>query len=208
MAKSSSKSARASKPKPERKKANGKGTKPAKPTGEVLSDQQRQALLFSHKRKLVPLLAAEANAKAAVTKAYELAKKEGVPKKEIKLAIQLDTEEGIETAKKDLESFNRIARWLGVGKQLSLFGDAETQAQRHFEDGRRAALNDEPAKPPAHLHQKDAQSWLEGHAAGRLTLNTDRVLKMTPNGQMSLGEAAAGVVGKLGTEAPTHAEVH
>lgn len=198
---------RAQKPKPERKK---KASGTSKPTAEQLSDQQRQALLFAHKRKIVPLLEAEKNAKTAVTQAFELAKKEGIPKKDIKLAIQLETEEGIEAAKNDLERTNRIARWLGVGKQLEMFGDKETVRQRHYEDGRRAALNDQPASPPGHLAQHDAQVWLEGHSAGRNTLNETRVR----DGFRSLGDAAAGLADQaaaaagLGTEPATHAEMH
>lgn len=210
MAKTSSKSAKG---KTERKKKSGNGH--TKPTAEQQSDQQRQALLFSHKRKIVPLLEAEKAAKAAVQKAYEFAKAEGVPKKEIKLLIQLGSEEGIEAIKNEVERTHRIARWLGIGKQLDLFGEKETLSQRHFEDGRRAALNDQPAKPPLHLVSKDQQTWLEGHAAGRQTLNTQRI----QTGFKTLGEAAGGVVPEraadptlpmqpIGTEPPTHAEVH
>lgn len=180
--------------KPDRKK---KGQKTQKPTPEALSDQQRQALMFSHRRKLVPLLEAEKEAKAAVKKAYELAKNEGVSKKDLKLAMQLESEEGIEAAKNDLERTNRIARWLGVAKQLDLFGDKETRAQRHFEDGRRAALNDLPRSPPSHLDTKDANIWLEGHSAGRTSLNESRIRDMGP-----LGDAAGKVVGRIGKAEP------
>jgi hypothetical protein len=166
----------------ERKKAGKAKAKSPKPTAEALSDQQRQTLLFNHKRKIVPLLEAEKVAKAAVAHAYELAKKEGIPKKDIKLAIQLTSDEGIEAAKNDLERTNRIAHWLGVGKQMSLFGDNETVAQRHYEDGRRAALNDQPAKPPSHLATKDANTWLEGHATGRTSLNESRAAGFRPLG--------------------------
>jgi hypothetical protein len=192
-----------------------KGNGHTKPTPEALSDQQRQALLFSHKRKIVPLLEAEKNAKAAVAKAYEVAKKEGIPKKDIKLAIQLESDEGIEAVKNDVERTHRIARWLGIGKQLDLFGEKETTAQRHYEDGRRAALNDQPASPPAHLATKDANTWLEGHAGGRQTLNAERINQMQPEGFRPIGEAiremadeAKTLAAGLGTEPPTHAEVH
>jgi hypothetical protein len=185
MAKSSRKKAA----KPAAKPVKGKKSQRAKPTPEALSDQQRQTLLFNHRRKLKPLLDAEAQAKAAVKKAYELAKKEGIPKQDIQLAIRLESDEGIEAAKNDLERTNRIARWLGVSKQLDLFGDKETTAQRHFEDGRRAALDDQPAKPPSHLGTKDANTWHEGHAAGRTSLNESRIRGMAP-----LSEAADKVV--------------
>jgi hypothetical protein len=178
MAKAGKRARKSEKKTPGRKKANGNSH--PKPTPEVLSDQQRQALLFNHKRKLVPLLEVEKAAKTAVAQAYELAKKEGIPKKDIKLAIILERDEGIEETKNHLEAVNRIARWMGVGKQLSLFGDSETQAQRHYEDGRRAALNDQPASSPSHLGTKDANIWLEGHSAGRTSLNETRIRGMQP----------------------------
>jgi hypothetical protein len=205
MAKSNGKTARAKsgkKPTPSRGKKNGH----AKPTAEALSDQQRQALLFAHARKLKPLLAAKKDAADEVSQAYELAKKEGITRKEIELKIALETGEGIEKIKLEVERTNRIARWMGVGKQLTLFGDSETVAQRHYEDGRRAALNDQPAKPPAHLASKDADTWLQGHAAGRQSLNETRIRSMQPEGQVSLGDAAAGIVNKIGDQAPTHRE--
>lgn len=196
----------------ERKKREPKAkTKTAKPTAEALSDQQRQALLFNHKRKIVPLLEAEKNAKAAVAHAYELAKKEGIPKADIKLAIQLTSDEGIETAKNDLERTNRIARWLGVGKQLSLFGDSETQAQRHYEDGRRAALNDQPAKPPSHLATKDANTWMEGHSAGRTSLNESRAAGFRPLGDAVndlMEKAGAPITGNGDATQPEQVPVH
>lgn len=177
----------------ERKKADVKGKGRQKPTPEALSDQQRQALLFSYKRKLMPALETEKEAKAAVNKLFELAKKEGIPKKDIKLAIQLESDEGIEGAKSDLERINRVARWLGVGKQLDLFGEKETLAEHHYEDGRRAALNDLPATPPSHLAGKDAQTWLEGHAAGRTALNTERAQGFKP-----LSETVTDLMDKAG----------
>ena len=170
--------------------------KKPKPTAEQLSDQQQQALMFSYKRKLKPLLAAEKEAKAAVTKQYELAKKEGITKKELELAIALETEEGIEKEKRELANKHRIARWMGVGKQLELFDGKEIHAERIFEDGRRAGLDDWPARPPAHLGQKDQQTWLEGHATGRTALNAMRATKFKAlaGDAVPVGEAAAKVV--------------
>jgi len=173
--------------------------KKPKPTAEQLSDQQRQALLFARKRKLKPLLEDEKQAKAAVTKQYELAKKEGIPKKDLKLAIALESEDGIEAAKLDIERTNRIARWMGVGKQLELFSGKEIAAERHYEDGRRAALDDQPARAPMHLAQKDAQHWLEGHATGRTALNAMRAtqFKALAGVAVPVGEAASKVVDQI-----------
>lgn len=196
-------------------KAKSKTAKPAKaakpkrkakvkPTPEQISDQDRQRLLFQHKRKIAPLVLAKDNAGKALTKAYELAKKEGITKKEIEVSLKLDTDEGIEAIRAEVERTQRVARWMGLADQLDMFGQKQTNAERLYEDGKRAAFNDQPAKPPEHLSGKDAQIWLDGHAAGRTSLNTARAGEFK-----SLGEAAAGVTdkvtpGPIGTEEPTH----
>ena len=213
MAKQKAKAAvkNGAKDKTERKKK--KGSLP-KPSAAQMSDQDRQALLFSHAKKLKPLLAAKKEAADAVTQAFELAKSEGVTRKEIELKIAFESGEGIDKVKAEVERIQRIARWSGVGRQLEMFTDNETVRQRHFEDGRRAALDDQPAKPPGHLAQKDAQTWSEGHAAGRNTLNAQRVtfgIKAPKDGEtemMPLGEAAAAATSHLGTEPATFEVQH
>lgn len=173
------------------KDANGKT--PRKSV-ETLSDEQRQALLFSHKRKLVPLLASEAAAKAAVTKAFEIAKKEGIPKKEINLAISLETDEGKQAARNEYESQRRVARWMGVrlGQQKDMFGE------QYFDDGKRAALDEQKRKAPSQLANKDADKWYAGFDEGRTTLNTSRASA----GFKTLAEAAQGAL-PIGAIKPT-----
>src|SRR5260370_16374416 len=98
-------------------------TKKPKPTAEQLSDQQQQALFFAHKRKIKPLIAAAEAAKTALNKAYDLAKSEGVAKKELEIALQLETEEGEVGIRAAHERLVRIARWMGVpiGTQFDFF---------------------------------------------------------------------------------------
>jgi hypothetical protein len=158
----------AAKPKPTKAKKEKK-------TVEQLTDDQRKALLFQHKRKIAPLIEAKKDATTALSKAFAFAADEGIPKVEIEMAILLETPEGEEKLKKRTEATLRVAHWVGVklGSQLDLFGKT-SNAERIFQMGQRAAFNDEPAKPPAYLSQKDAQHWLEGHADGRCTLNVQR----------------------------------
>jgi len=189
-------------------RAGGKAKKTAAPkkqrerkppkTAEQLSDEQRQALLFSYKRKIKPLLVTEKNAKAAVTQTYEMAKKEGIPKIELKIAMALESEEGEEKISSEFERFARVARWMGVkiGTQLDMFAGKQTQAEQHYADGKRAALDDLPAKPPSHLGQAAAEHWLSGHAEGRKALNTERAEGFKP-----LGEHVADLAEKAGIAA-------
>lgn len=188
-----------------RAKPNGKAerktkAKAEKPSLEKLSDQERQKLLLRHKNKIKPALAQLKEAQDDLRTLYETAKNDGIPKKEIELAISFETSEGIEKRKKEAEAVARVARWCGVGEQMDLFGkgDKLSRHERLFEDGRIAALNDQKCRPPDHLPQKDADVWMEGHAAGRTALNTERASGFkAPDGQLTLGEAAKEVVDNL-----------
>lgn len=194
------------KPKGSAKPKTKKADKPRKMTAAELSDTERQRLLLHHRNKLKPLLVAEATAKKAVTERYELAKKEGVSKKELQIAMLLLNEEGVEKVRLEMQRFLDVDRWVGaeLGEQLELFAKKST-AEKHFEDGKRAALSDEKASPPAHLPQKDAQRWLAGHAEGQQTLNVSRLQVMKP-----LGEVVSTIIPPPPAlpETATRAEVH
>lgn len=171
-------------------------TKAAKPTAEAMSDQERQRLLFAHKRKIKPLMASRKEADDELRKAFDLAKAEGITKKEIEHAIAFESAEGLEKQRQALETMTRVARWMGVGKQLDLFAGGKPNPDQYYEDGRIAALNDQPRKAPMHLSQKAAQQWMEGHAAGcRVTTET------RANGFKPLAAAADGVVDDLAERA-------
>jgi hypothetical protein len=157
-------------------------TKPKKDSDDVpapkleeVSEDQRLAEFFAYKKRLIPLLEALKDARDDVKELYAEAKQQGIWKKELELAIALDTPEGEEKAKSDFERTLRIAKWMGVpiGSQVDMFDEPKGDA-KHFEAGKRAALADEPARSPPGLGQSDAQHWLEGHSAGRIALNEVR----------------------------------
>lgn len=181
--------------------AKKKADKPRKITAAELSDIDRQRLLLAHKRKLKPLLLTEAAAKKAVTQAYELAKKEGITKKELELAFLLDTDEGAEKVKLQMQQILNVDRWVGseVGTQLDMFPKPSVLAKA-YEDGKRSALSDEPARPPESLSQTAANEWLAGHAAGRQALNASRAEGFKP-----LGEVVKNVT-SIGDQTATHRE--
>lgn len=187
---------------------NGKVPPARKPTAEELSDQQRQTLLFQHRRKVKPLLAAKKFADSALQKAYELAKKEGITRQEIELAIKLETDEGTEAVKSKVEQMMRVARWIGskIGSQLDLF-PAGTKAEQAYDDGKRAALDDQACRPPEHLSQASAQQWITGHGAGRAQLNELRAQGFRPLGDVVSDLATTGTEPEaIGTEEASHQE--
>lgn len=190
------------KPKAEKK---SKKTPRKKLTAAELSDTERQRLLLAHKRKLKPLLLAEAAAKKAVTGAYELAKKDGITKKMLEVAFLLDSDEGTEKVKAVMQMYVDVDRWTGseLGEQLDMFAK-QSVADKAFADGKRAALNDEPAKPPTNLSQAATQQWLAGHSEGREANNTARAAGFKP-----LGETVKTIVPPpLGDKPATHAAAH
>lgn len=184
-------------------KAKKKSDKPRKQTAAELSDTERQRLLLAHLRKLGPLLIAQNTANDAVRKAYELAKKEGVTKKELELALLLKTDEGAEKVKQQMQRILDVDRWMGkaIGEQLDMFPKA-SPSEKAFEDGKRTALNDEPARPPATLSQTIAQKWMEGWNEGRVTLNAARAAGFRPLGEV----AKEAFPPTIGDQAATHKE--
>jgi len=138
-------------------------------TTEALNDGQLQVLFFQHKRKITELVATRQVARdeaKRITKligeSYALAEAEGIAREEIELAMELTTDVGRQKMEQLRTRQERVAKWLGepIGAQSDLVSNA------HHEAGKRAALNDEIARPPAHLHVRDQQAWLEGHAEG------------------------------------------
>lgn len=180
-------------------KTKSKKPPKVKLTPEVVSDQQREMYFKQFLGKLISAEADKADITTEIKTILEDAKARGVPAKALKFAMKLKKEKGVAEAKADRELENTVARWLGHGKQLDLFKGDEIVAQRHFEDGRSAGILDQPARPPEHLNNKDAQIWLDGHSAGRTTLNLERAAKFRTQdeGTLPLGEAASNVIDTL-----------
>lgn len=196
-------------------KSYGKEKKPRKarapkPTAEALSDQERQKQAFALSRELAVADAEKKEAADNRKSVTDKIKATGFTVKQIELLNELKTGEGQETFKIFAAQTAEVVRWSGVGVQLGLFGDPrESKADKLFEDGKRAAFDDQPARPPDQLSQKDAQRWLAGHAEGRTLLNSDRASGFKPMSDVVANLAEkAGIAGALGTEPPTHQEVH
>lgn len=189
--------------KPQKSKARSKA-KPqavsAKPTAEQLSDMDRQRLLMDHKRRIKPLIAAAKEAASDLREAYELAKAEGVPKKQIEMAILLETEEGRTKVLGTFQSMIDVDRWMGksIGTQLDMF-DKQSPKEAAFEQGRIAALNNEPRRAPTHLSDANATHWMEGHQSGTAQVNKSRNDAL--NGFKPLGSVVP-----IGDQEATHQE--
>ena len=179
--------------------------KTAKPTAEALSDQEFKKRLYMYVGRFKPLVAAKKEAADDLKELVEEAKTNGIPKKDIELAIELETSEGELSITEDVKRIFRIARWAGtkIGTQLDLFAKPSAKTDPIFDEGYRAGLQNQMAKPPAHYGENAQQRWLEGCHAGLKAVNEARAERF--GGAMApLGDVAAKIAeeaGKnLGTE--------
>ena len=170
-------------------KSKTKSTSPEKPSAEKLSDMDRQRLLMDHKRRIKPLIAAAKEAQSDLRDGFELAKSEGITKKMIEMAILLETEEGQKKVLGQFQWMIDVDRWSGkaIGTQLELF-DKQSPKEAAFEQGRIAALNNEPRRAPTHLSDANAQHWMEGHQSGTAQVNKSRDESLS--GFKKLGDVA------------------
>lgn len=167
-----------------RKTKEKASSKPSATTSapSTMDDDDLQVLFFQHKNSYVAALAKKKKADADFKNACKLAKSElkssGMADAvdRIKLAILLETDEGDASLKERLENELRVARWMGtsVGTQFSLFDgpDRTPAVDRAFDDGKRAGLSGEPAKPPHSPDTEQYRRWMAGHSEGNTALAT------------------------------------
>lgn len=184
--------------------------KSAKPSAEVISDQEHKRRTYTFVGRYEPLLATKKQAADNVRKLIEEAKDGGVTKKDMDLAIRLKTAEGEKAVKQEMLDMARIARWAGanIGTQGELFAKPDKKVDIIFDEGYRAGLQNQPGKAPDHHGQNAQQRWLAGYHQGLKELNelrAERFGSMKP-----LSDAVTTVVEKagaaLGTAPPTHHE--
>jgi hypothetical protein len=187
-------------------KPKAKSKKGRRPEGGLgLRDDERQALHFRHVREFEAAQAIKKAADNDFKSVKDRIKDEGGSIGAIELTLKLRTEEGQEAFKAMMAEQAEVAKWNGVGVQIELFGK---DADPIYEDGKRAAMNDEPAKPPGHLAQKAQQRWLSGHADGRVALNATRAENFHRPDPASIGEVAADLVSRLGDQPPAEQLAH
>lgn len=135
-----------------------------------LTDDQRQGLTRQHARKYTQLLEAKKEADAAIRNFAKIVKADlgehGLMM--IKLLRQLDTDEGEQAFRAEMEAKAMAARWAGVpiGAQGNLFDeDRRPIGERAFEEGKAAGLDGKDPKPPyatGEAHDEWMRGWHEG----------------------------------------------
>lgn len=118
-----------------------------------LTDDQRQGLTRQHMAKYVAALKAKKDADAALRNLAKTIKADlgdgGLSN--IKLLLQLETDDGEAKFREEMERKAMVARWAGlpIGAQGNLFDeDRRPIEERAFEEGKAAGFAGKDAKPP------------------------------------------------------------
>lgn len=153
--------------------SNGEEVSPHPQNHNEMTDEQKQALFFQHKRKYEQFLAAKKKADADLKNTCKLAKSEvgDDAVERIKYAIELESEEGEARLKERIARQMEVARWMGlpVGAQAELFGDDRTPGEdKAHAEGKRAGMAGNERRPPNYdASSPQAQAWLRGYDAGQ-----------------------------------------
>lgn len=153
--------------------ASADGAEPGIGHNNELSDEDRQALFFQWKRDYEDKLARKKEADAALKNCCKQAKAElgKTVVADIKLAIEVATEQGEAAIKERMESQARVLRWLGlpIGVQGNLFAEVDlTPAnEKARANGKRAGLAGEACQPPHDPSVPQYQEWMDGWQEGQ-----------------------------------------
>jgi ribosome modulation factor len=138
----------------------------------VLTDDQRQALTRRHGSKYWELLAAKKEADAALKNHAKVIKSDlgdnGLLT--IKLIKQLETDDGEQKFRAEMEAKAAAARWCGlpIGAQGNLFDeDRRPVDERAFEEGKSAGFAGKDPKPPygpGEAYDAFMRGWHEAQA--------------------------------------------
>lgn len=142
-----------------------------------LTDDEKRALLFIHKREYQATLEAKKKADAEFKNACKLAKAECGKNAvaDIKDLIALETPEGEAAHKDEIERKLRVARWAAspLGTQFQFFESGGPAVDAAFEAGKTAALDGKDRSPPHDPSVPQYTRWIEGWDAGQEILLSD-----------------------------------
>lgn len=152
-----------------------------------LTDDQRQALTRQHMAKYQNALQAKKDADSALRNLAKTIKADlgdgGMAN--IKLLIQLETDDGETKFREEMERKAMVARWAGlpIGAQGNLFDeDRRPIEERAFEEGKSAGMSGKDAKPPHAPGHVAYDKWMEGWHSGQAVLSQG--IKKTPEADL------------------------
>lgn len=128
-----------------------------------------------HRTKWNEVMAAKALTDQRIKECKAALKADGYTVKQMQIADDLESISGEEKLTKHVEAVFKVAKWQGhpLAKQLDLFGGqsaAPGYAERAFDAGRRASMQDQPRKPPHSPESEEYKMWMEGYASHQAEL--------------------------------------
>jgi hypothetical protein len=138
------------------------------------TDAEAKALFLRALPKIAELKAKLNTANANLRNAYKQAKADGFLKKDFDVAFEIQGAEGEKAKKAAIARELTIAKWLGcdLGAQLDLFmQDARVPAaDRAFEEGQTASMQNKAAKPPYDPSTEQYRRYMAGFHEHQATL--------------------------------------
>jgi hypothetical protein len=145
------------------------------PPNELTADEKRE-LFLKDKGAYEKVLATKKKADAAMRNVGKTIKSDGFTLAQIKVAIALDEPEGEADVRAELTQTMQAARWVGsdIGAQLDLFvqPNRTPAADRAFDEGKQASMENKPRKPPYDPSTAQFRSWMKGFNEHQGTLIT------------------------------------
>lgn len=131
-------------------------------------DEENRKLFLHHLPKIKALKDKQARATADLRNGYKTAKAEGsFTKEDFETAIQIEDAEREAKTKARIARQLVIARYMGksLGSQLELFmePDRTPSSDIAFDEGKKAALSNEPAKPSYDPSTEQYRRYMEGY---------------------------------------------
>lgn len=159
-----------------------------------LTDDERRALTFQHKRHYEEALATKKAADAALKNVCKKAKAEcgDHAVADIKDLIVMDEPAGELALRAEVERKLRVARWSNapMGTQFGLFDPDRTPAvDRAFEEGKKAGMEGKSCAPPHDASVPQYKQWMDGWNEGQAILQTAMAKQMKRPVVAKLAEA-------------------
>lgn len=138
-----------------------------------MSDEQRAKLTFQHKEKYQRLMAAKKTADTNIRNFGKEIKSDLGAKglADIKDMVELESPEGEQKLKADMERRARVMRWMAmpIGSTADLFpaNDRRPITEKAEAEGKKAGLAGEPHRNPYHQTNDGHGAWNTGYTKGQ-----------------------------------------
>jgi len=154
-------------PKPKGQKAVAAPKEPARKVVRTLTNEEDKALFKHHNPKIQAQKDKVATAVSDLRALYKTAKADGFEKPDFDTATQLETPEKEAKTKAKIARQLQVGQWLDkdIGHQLDMFLEPVRipAADRAYSEGRKAAMEHDPAKPGYDPSTEQHREYMRGY---------------------------------------------